>query len=170
MSIISVSLLRCYSFGISDIYDKHQALQTVKCISIRYWTACRNGSIAVSLVTYKFLHRIGCMCVALGENWLFRIFDHWYSVQYYTIRVCVVSIDGFVLSCLFLVICAFRHSVVDSLVMFLFVVLNWYDFLPIRVLFMVLFPGFMLRCNFVAPNGVALLSVFLGTDIRMTIK
>jgi hypothetical protein len=70
--------------------------------------------------------------------------------------VCVVSIDDYGLSCI-LVVCAFRLSVVDSLVVFLFVVLYWliftqciyctYDYLP--------------RCSFVFSADVMLCPVVL---------
>jgi hypothetical protein len=47
----------------------------------------------------------------------------WYNVEYYvSLRF---SIDGRLLST-FLVVYAFRRSVVDSLVMLLFVILYWY--------------------------------------------
>jgi hypothetical protein len=44
--------------------------------------------LGIGLVMYQFLHGIGCMCVVLGENGLFRIFDHWCSVEYYASMLC----------------------------------------------------------------------------------
>jgi hypothetical protein len=38
----------------SVVNDHHQAFINNKCICIRYWTACRSGYIAISLVMYKF--------------------------------------------------------------------------------------------------------------------
>jgi hypothetical protein len=45
----------------------------------------------------------------------------------YIMQVCILSIDWLVLSH-FLVVCAFGHSMVDLLVVFLFVLLYWYAF------------------------------------------
>jgi hypothetical protein len=50
----------------------------------------------------------------------------WCNVEYYVSML--FSIDSLVLYW-FLVVCAFRHSVVDSLVVFLFVILYWYAFM-----------------------------------------
>jgi hypothetical protein len=70
-------------------------------------------------------------------------------------KACVVSIDGLVLSC-FLVVSAFRHSVVDSLVMFLFVVLYWYAFAYWSFVYAAVSWLFLLRCSFVATTDVVL--------------
>jgi hypothetical protein len=77
-------------------------------------------------------------------------------------QVCVASNDGLMLSW-FLVLCAFRYSVMDSLVMFLFVVLYWYAFM---------YWGFIhgapswisLRCSSVAFTDMVYPVVLLGMD------
>jgi hypothetical protein len=126
MSIKSVSLLRCYFFiHVSVINDNHQGLQTIKCICVRYWTACRNRFLVLVVSSTSFyigLVAYVLLWVKIGRFEFFII-----GIVLNIMRVCVVNVDGFVLAT-FLVICAFRHPVVDSLVVFLFLVPYWYAF------------------------------------------
>jgi hypothetical protein len=150
MSINSFSLLRCYFLMyVSVIYDNHQALQRVKCICVRYWTACRNGFLVLVLSHESFyIGFVACMLfwVQMGYILLLTI-----GIVLNIIRVCVI----FVLSC-FLVICAFKTfccGLVGHVLVWCSVLVY---FLHMRVVFMVLFPGFVLRCSSVAPNDVVL--------------
>jgi hypothetical protein len=63
-------------------------------------------------------------CVLFWVKMWYYFLILWYNVEYY-VSMCF-SIDGLVLSW-FLVVFAFRHSVVDS-VIFLFVILYWCAF------------------------------------------
>jgi hypothetical protein len=65
-------------------------------------------------------------CVVWVKIEYFEFLVLWYNVEYYVSML--FSIDGLVLSW-FLMVCAFRHSVMDSLVVFLFVILYWYAFM-----------------------------------------
>jgi hypothetical protein len=95
----------------------------------------------------------GYICIVSGENGVFQIFLS-FSIMLYIMPVCVVSTDGLLLPC-FLVVCTFRLSVVDSLVVLIFDVLYWYASVYWSFLYVAV-SCFLLRCNFVAFADVVL--------------